>query len=239
MPPRAGRSSIVAVVQLRVVTYNIRSGTDILGRPRLNAQAGVIRGTTADLVLLQEVSSREQAHRLASLVKLPHVAFGASRATSTAEFGNALLCRWPLEQVENHAVAAGWPTSEARAVLAATVNADGRRIHAIVAHFGLMPGEPELSARVVLSLVAARDGPLIVGGDFNRPWAGAACHRWLRGALVDSAGEDGRAATPTFPSLRPVFRLDCVYVRGLLVHGARVVRSSASDHRPLVADLST
>ena len=94
------RPSIVAGVRLRVLTYNIHSGTDMLGRPRLNEQALLMRGTAADLVLLQEVSSREQAERLGSLVKLPHLAFGAARATSMGEFGNALLCRWPLEDVE-------------------------------------------------------------------------------------------------------------------------------------------
>ena len=197
--------AMVADVRLRVLTYNIRSGTDMLGRPRLNEQALVMRGTAADLVLLQEVSSREQAERLGSLVKLPHVAFGAARTTAKGmgEFGNALLCRWPLENVENHVVAAGWRLSQARAVLAATTIVDGRRIHAVVAHFGLLPGGPELSARVILSVAAARAGALIVGGDLNRPLAGATCHRWLRGVFVDAAGEHSRVAEPTFrPSTR-------------------------------------
>jgi endonuclease/exonuclease/phosphatase (EEP) superfamily protein YafD len=92
---------------------------------------------------------------------------------------------------------------------------------------------------VVLSVVAARDGALIFGGDLNRPLPGAVCHRWLRGVLVDSAGAHNQVAEPTFPALRPLLRLDYVYVRELQVHAARVVPSSASDHRPLLADLST
>jgi endonuclease/exonuclease/phosphatase family metal-dependent hydrolase len=226
-------------VRLRVLTYNIRCGTDMLGRPRLNEQAVVMRQTAADLVLLQEVNSSAQAEHLGSLVKLPHVAFGAARTTRDGEFGNALLCRWPFEQIENHVVPAGWPLSQARAVLAATVIADGRRIQAIVAHFGLLPGEPELSAHVVVSLAAARNGALIVGGDLNRPLTRAACHRLLRGVLVDSAAAHGRVAEPTFPALRPFLRLDYVYVRDLVVQEVRAIPSSASDHRPLVADLWT
>jgi endonuclease/exonuclease/phosphatase family metal-dependent hydrolase len=226
-------------VRLRVLSYNIRSGTDMLGRPRLNEQAVVMRNAAADLVLLQEVSSREQAEQLGSLVKLPHVAFGAARTTRKGEFGNALLCRWPLGDIEKRLVPAGWPLSETRAVLAATTNVDGRQIQAIVAHFGLLPGEPELGARMVLSLAASRDGALIVAGDLNRPLAGATCHRWLRGLLIDAAAEHSRAPEPTFPASRPLFRLDYVYVRDLLVHAVRIVPSSASDHRPVVADLST
>ena len=200
-------------MRLRALTYNIRSGTDIFGRPRLNEQAEVIRSQAADLVLLQEVSSREQGQRLGSLVKLPHVAFGAARATSMGEFGNVLLCRWPLEHVENHAVAARWPIGQTRSVLAATMIAEGRRIHAIVAHFGLLPGEPELSVRMVLSVAAARDGALIVGGDFNRPLPGAACHGWLRGVLVDSAGEhSGRRSRRFLLSGRSSGWTTCTFV---------------------------
>jgi hypothetical protein len=50
--------AIVVGVRLRVLTYNIRSGTEIFGRPRLNEQADVMRDMGPDLVLLQEVSSR-------------------------------------------------------------------------------------------------------------------------------------------------------------------------------------
>jgi endonuclease/exonuclease/phosphatase family metal-dependent hydrolase len=226
-------------LRLRVLTFNIRSGTDILGRPRLKQQAAVVRDAAADLVLLQEVSSRGQAEHLTSLVGLRHIAFGGARRTRSGEFGNAMLCRWALEDIANHSVAAGWPISQARAVLAATIVADGQRIHALATHFGLWPGEPALGARTVLSLAAARDGALILGGDLNRPLARAACHRQLRSVFLDAASRQRLPAEPTFPAPRPMLRLDYVYVRELLVHAAHVVPTSASDHRPVVADLST
>ncbi|HET6319937.1 MAG TPA: endonuclease/exonuclease/phosphatase family protein, partial [Chloroflexota bacterium] len=81
---------------MRALTYNIRSGTDLLGRPRLEEQAAVVRDAAADVVLLQEVAGRAQAERLAMLAGLGHVAFGAARRTDTWEFGNAVVCRWPL-----------------------------------------------------------------------------------------------------------------------------------------------
>jgi len=40
------------VTAIRALTYNIRSGTDILGRPRLEAQARVVCEAAPDLVFL-------------------------------------------------------------------------------------------------------------------------------------------------------------------------------------------
>ncbi|HET6319085.1 MAG TPA: endonuclease/exonuclease/phosphatase family protein, partial [Chloroflexota bacterium] len=188
---------------------------------------------------LQEVAGRAQAERLAMLAGLQHVAFGAARRTKTGEFGNAVVCRWPLCAVENHAVPGGLRIGQARAVLAATIVADRLWMHAVAAHFGLLPREPELAVRVVLSLAATRNGPLIVGGDLNRSLPGAMCHRQLRGALIDAASVHGQAARPTFPAPRPLLRLDYLYVRDLVIHDTHVVQSSASDHRAVYTDVST
>lgn len=225
-------------MRLRVLTYNIRSGTDLLGRPRLAEQAAVVRGAAADLVLLQEVACADQAHHLADLAGLRHVVFGATRRSRAGEFGNAMLCRWPLDDLSNRPVAGGWLPSEPRAVLSATLTCGGHSVHALASHFGLLPGEAERAARTVLAIAADRPGPLVVGGDFNRPVGAAACHRLLRNAFSDCARLDGRVPEPTFPSAGPVLRLDYLYMRDLLLRDMRVVPSSASDHRPILAEFS-
>src|SRR4029078_10137430 len=99
----------------------------------------------------------------------------------------AVLSRWRFENVETHLVTPRWPMSQARAVLVATIQSDGERVHVIAAHFGLLPGEPEHAARTVLDAAQRHTGPMIVGGDFNRPRASAACHRHLRSVLTDAA----------------------------------------------------
>jgi endonuclease/exonuclease/phosphatase family metal-dependent hydrolase len=82
-------------------------------------------------------------------------------------------------------------------------------------------------------------GPLILGGDLNRPTDWAACHRALRRVLDDAARAVAPDAPgPTFPSPRPLMRLDYLYVRDVSVRDVRVLRSAASDHRPVVADLT-
>jgi endonuclease/exonuclease/phosphatase family metal-dependent hydrolase len=223
-------------VRLHVLTYNIRSGTDLLGRPRLPEQAAVLREAAADVVLLQEVAHPGQAEWLAAATGLPHMAFGATRRTRAGEFGNAILCRWPLRQATTRPIPPGRVHGQPRAVLSATLACDGHPVHVIGTHFGLLPGEAERAADLVVSLARAQAGPLIVGGDLNRPWV-AACHRRLRAVLVDCARVSQHPPQPTFPAPRPVLRLDYLYARGLAVRAARVLPSHASDHRPLLIDL--
>jgi endonuclease/exonuclease/phosphatase family metal-dependent hydrolase len=222
-------------VWLRVLTYNIRSGTDLLGRRRLAEQAAVVRGMAADLVVLQEVAGAAQAEQVAGMAGLRHMAFGPTRRGG--EFGNALLCRWPLREVANEAVPGGRLPAQPRAVLAAVVLCGVQPVHVIGTHCGLLPGEAERAVHTILALASARDGPLIMGGDLNRPPAAAGCHRRLREALVDCARVGGRQPEPTFPAPWPVLRLDYLYARGLLVREVTVVPSRASDHRPVLAEL--
>ena len=209
----------------------------MLGRPRLAAQAAVVRDASPDLVLLQEVSDPAQAAHLARAAGLDFVAFGRARRTRHGEFGNAILSRWALADIHNQRVPHGWIAGQTRAILAASVLCGDQRVRIVTTHFGLLPGEPVLAARTVLALAAASRDPVIVGGDFNRPPAVARCHRLLRRGLVDCASANGRLAQPSFPAPRPLLRLDCLYVRDVRVGEVSVLPSVASDHRPVLAEL--
>ena len=224
-------------MRLRVLTYNIRSGTDILGRPRLAQQADTIRAATPDVVFLQEVAGARQAERIAALAALGQVAYGGARRGAAGRLGNVILSRWPLSDIENRPVPRARVAVEPRAVLAASVVPTGRQVRTIGTHFGLLPGEPEDATAVVLAMVAATSGPVVLGGDFNRPSATARSHRRLRAVLTDCASADGRVPRATFPSPRPVLRLDYLYVRDCAVCDVEVLSSVASDHRPLLAVL--
>jgi endonuclease/exonuclease/phosphatase family metal-dependent hydrolase len=197
----------------------------------------VVRNVAVDLVLLQEVAGVDQVEKFADLAGLPHVAFAPTRRTGKGEFGNAMLCRSELGDVLDLPVPRSGLLGEPRGVLAATFDCDGRTVHAVDTHFGLLPGEAEAAARVVLGVVAERGGPLIVGGDLNRPSASAPCHRLLRAALVDCAVANGLLPEPTFPAPKPLVRLDYLYAREVEVRATTVIPSVASDHRPLLAEL--
>jgi endonuclease/exonuclease/phosphatase family metal-dependent hydrolase len=224
---------------VRVLTCNIRSGTDLFGRRRLAQQTAVVRAAQPDLVLLQEVASRWQADSIARAAGLQHVAFGAARATASGGFGNAVLSRFVLHDVAISGLPTGRVPGESRAILSATLVCATGAVRVLSTHFGLLPGEPEASAWAVVKLVQALRGPIILGGDLNRPAWWLACHGPLRRVLEDAATATPRGlAQPTFPSPAPLLRLDYLYVRDIAVREVRVIRATVSDHCPVVADLS-
>lgn len=86
----------------------------------------------------------------------------------------------------------------------------------------------------MLAVLAADRGPKILVGDFNAE-ASAPELAPLWGALRDAAPGGGG----TFPAVDPAKRIDLVTVSpDIGVTGARTVATEASDHRPVVADLT-
>jgi hypothetical protein len=91
---------------IRILSYNIE-GHAVLIRPRhLEEIAAVIRAQQPDVVALQEVHRgtwesrfRDQAAELGRLTGMT-VAFGPSFRVLGGEFGNAILARGPLRDVE-------------------------------------------------------------------------------------------------------------------------------------------
>ena len=247
---------------LRVATYNIHKGVRGVGpRKRLeihNLGLG-IEALDTDLVFLQEVrlANRIEARAFPDTYigwpRMPQadflapegyeVAYRTNATTRYGEHGNALLSRWPIGDVVGHRDVSDH-RFEQRGVLHAQVNWNGLRVHAIVAHFGLMHASRVRQVQRLAAFIEAEvpaDELLIVGGDFN-DWATKldAPMRDL-GLGRAMAGFGGAGRVNTFPSRLPVFSMDRIYTRGLecvstlVPHGAAWTRMS--DHLPLVAEL--
>ncbi|MFT3664460.1 endonuclease/exonuclease/phosphatase family protein [Piscinibacter sp.] len=245
---------------LRVATYNIHKGVRGVGpRKRLeihNLGLG-IEALDADLVFLQEVRSfhhrdarqfdrtwfgwpREgQAEFLAP--EGYEVAYRTNAVTRHGEHGNALLSRWPIGDIGHHDVSDH--RFEQRGLLHVPVTWNGVRVHAVVAHLGLMHSsrvrQVERLAEFITAHVPQRE-TLVVAGDFN-DW-GEKLDAPMRAAGLARATVEGSAAARlnTFPSRVPVFSLDRIYTRGLRCVATSVPRGNAwarmSDHLPLVAE---
>jgi endonuclease/exonuclease/phosphatase family metal-dependent hydrolase len=241
LPPHTGLHE-----RLRVATYNIHKGVRGVGpRKRLeihNLGLGV-EALDADLVFLQEVRlhhSRDarqfdrtwfgwpdqgQAEFLAP--EGYDVAYRTNAVTRHGEHGNALLSRWPIGDVGHHDVSDH--RFEQRGLLHVPVQWNGRTLHAVVAHLGLMHAGRVRQVQRLADFIAAEvpaDAPLIVAGDFNdwgerldAPMAGIGLSRAL--------GEGARAVRrSTFPSRVPVFALDRIYTRALTCHSTFVPRGA-------------
>ena len=242
---------------LRVATYNIHKGVRGVGpRKRLeihNLGLG-IEALDADLVFLQEVRyfhhgearrfqrtsfgwPREgQAEFLAP--EGYEVAYRTNAVTRQGEHGNALLSRWPLGDIGHHDVSDH--RFEQRGLLHVPVTWNGTKVHAVVAHLGLMHASRVRQVERLADFIAAHvpaGEVLVVAGDFN-DW-GEKLDAPMRECGLERASPAGRLNT--FPSRVPVFSLDRIYTRGLRCVSSTVPRGAAwarmSDHLPLVAEL--
>jgi endonuclease/exonuclease/phosphatase family metal-dependent hydrolase len=240
---------------LRVLTYNIHAGKDAAQQPNLTQVAEVIRSTGADIVLLQEVDRRttrsggeDHVAMLASLTGF-HVAFGKSLDYQGGEYGIALLSRYPLDsvrviplQVKPLQERSGG-AYEPRVGLHAIVRAPRGPVHVINTHLD-PAAEPTYRHQEIIGLLAhvsrnvPRNAVIIFGGDLNaRPDTPEISALGL--ALSDAWSQCGVAGRgETFPSNQPDRRIDYIWLRAASCTRASVVETNASDHRPLLVQLS-
>lgn len=228
-------------MKLRFATYNIHKavGTDRRRDPeRIMA---VLREVHADIIALQEadrrIGAREAVLPRALLDDSPWRAADVSRrAQSIGWHGNAILVRRDLEIDECHAL--DLPTIEPRGAACAVIGSGRRAFRVIGTHLDLSGLRRRDQIRSILRFTVAHgDLPTVVLGDFNQ---------WGQGArMIDEfpPAWSHVAPGPTFPSRRPIARLDrLVHCGGWRHHGSSVHHSAlatvASDHLPVHADLS-
>lgn len=237
---------------LRVATYNIHKGVQGIGPARrleIHNLGLAVEQLDADIVCLQEVRKlhRREQHYFDRWPNVPQAEYLAPEGyeavyrtnayTRHGEHGNALLTRWPViahqhEDISDHRF-------EQRGLLHVEVEFQGRPVHAIVVHLGLIPGSRVRQIEQLQRFIereVPRGAPLVVAGDFN-DW-GSQIQRMLRNFGLHEY-EDARRAF-TYPARLPLAQLDHVYVRGLTPVGLHVPRGRIwwrmSDHLPLIAE---
>jgi endonuclease/exonuclease/phosphatase family metal-dependent hydrolase len=169
--------------------------------------------------------------------------FGAARSLRGADYGNALLSRFPVTRTANHDLTV--PRREARKCLEAEVQIPNRgAAHVFNVHLGTSWAErPRQAAKLLSGAMLGRpasDVPLLLLGDFNESTAGVTTRslsRRLRS--VDIRAHLGRART--YPGLLPFLHLDHIYYDpAFSLVEMRFLRTRlsliASDHLPLIAD---
>ncbi|MCB2015935.1 MAG: endonuclease/exonuclease/phosphatase family protein [Hydrogenophaga sp.] len=237
---------------VRVATYNIHKGVQGLGPARrleIHNLAHAVEQFDADVVCLQEVRRlhrKLQKHftRWPELEQADYLSpegyesvYRTNAFTRHGEHGNALLSRWPVLGTQHSDVSDH--RFEQRGLLHVHLLIDGREVHVIVVHFGLMHASRERQVQRLgryVSQAVPADAPLIVAGDFN-DW-GAQLLKPM--AALDLCTFEG-VRLPTYPARLPLLHLDRIYMRGLRPLSAHVPHGRAwqrmSDHLPLIAEL--
>lgn len=242
-------------VTLRVLSFNIHTGIGTDGALDLARTAAAIRGTGADVVALQEVDVhwdarsdfRDQARDLAGMLgmrvffapiyDLDPLTPGAPRR----QYGVAVLSRFPVPHTENHEITRlstqePDPVPEpAPGFAEAVVVVRGVPVHVYSTHLDYRadPAVREMQVADMLRIMSEDRGPRLLLGDFNAEHeAPALAPLWT--VLTDAA--PGGA---TYPAGAPTKRIDFVTVSdGVRVTSATVPETLASDHRPVLAELS-
>ncbi|MYW19453.1 metal-dependent hydrolase [Streptomyces sp. SID2955] len=242
-------------VPLRVATYNIHAGAGEDDVFDLERTAAAIRGLRADVIGLEEVDvhwgarsdftdeARELAARLrmrfffAPIYDLPADPAGGPRR----QYGVAVLSRFPVRDAQNHEItrlSTQTPDpvpAPAPGFAEVTVRVRGARVHVYATHLDYRadPSVRRVQVDDMLAVLARDPGPKILVGDFNaEPDAPELARLW--GPLLDAAPSGGK----TYPAADPVRRIDLVTVSpDVAVTGTHDYATTASDHRPVVADL--
>lgn len=235
------------VAPVRVLVYNIHAGTDANRVSNLERVAAVIRGSRADIVLLQEVDNRTRRSgridQLDSLRKLTGMqgVFGKTIDYDGGEYGLGILSRWAIltSVLEPLPVPAPHSRYEARGALVALIEGPLGRIRVIDTHLDASRDAYRTEQATRLATIA-RGSPTadLLGGDFNsEPDDGVV-------GILRSAGfgdaYPGCGVMPgfTFPVAVPVKRIDYLMISSSWTcRAATVLDSQASDHRAVLFEL--
>lgn len=232
--------------QLRIATYNIHKCRGLDGRMRPERIAEVLRDVDAEIVAVQEILGagddlrRDQVHFLCRHLPGYQCVFGENRKHGSAQYGNAIFSRLPIEGSRNYDLT--WRGCERRGCLRADIRLPaGGVLHVFNVHLGTAFFERRHQGRVLTANVVRSElrGPRVVLGDFNE-WTRGLATRLLASDLEEPDVQRFLRRKKTYPGVLPVLHLDHVYhdraleLQNFYLHRKRPALV-ASDHLPMVA----
>jgi endonuclease/exonuclease/phosphatase family metal-dependent hydrolase len=225
---------------LTIATYNIHGA---VGRDRRFAPervADVLREMNADIIALQEVplGGSKTPNVLAMLQQATGYVAAEGPACDRPErrFGNAVLSRYPI--LSMRAIDLSFGSREPRGAVDADVDCHGHLLRVVATHLGLRFAERREQIRRLLQSFDTDQMPVILLGDINEWFVWGNSLRTLESHFQEVP------APRTFPSRRPLFALDRIWIRPRhrLVHveaHATPLARIASDHLPLIAHIDS
>jgi endonuclease/exonuclease/phosphatase family metal-dependent hydrolase len=233
---------------IRVLSYNIHKGFNLFHNYVLPDIRKALVDVNPDLVFLQEIKGlhKESEDQLQTLGghDWEHRGYGKNNHQKIDHYGNAILSRWPLHDLQNidltnHAL-------ERRGLLTAKIlhGSSSNPFFALTVHLDLTQSGRLRQLIKIEKFIRQKLGdnqPLILAGDFN-DWNGKVAASLsndlkLYEAFLSFTG----AHAPTFPAQMPFLALDRMYFRGFEVRSARVLKGNPwrklSDHLPILVEL--
>lgn len=224
---------------MRIASFNVQHGRTAAGAVATRVLAEYCASLRADLLALQEVdvgvprSGRvDQAAVVAQAAAMRCVFGQACRVALVGRYGNALLARGELSDVEVLALP-HLVRGERRSAVLATARVGATALSVAATHLSIERAEALEQLDAVLGALAGRPHPLVAVGDWNLGAADVAPVLERHGLEL----ADPRVAT--FPADAPRARIDHVAVAGLEVLAVAVEAAPpVSDHRALVVEVA-
>ncbi|MFS1511301.1 endonuclease/exonuclease/phosphatase family protein [Chengkuizengella sp. SCS-71B] len=218
---------------LEVMTYNIRHAKGLDGNVDLNRITTVIENSGADIVGLQEVDRFhirsdmvDQIEDIADRLNM-YWAFVPSLQFSFMEYGNAILSRFPII---NTAMIDLENDIEDRSAILVEIETPLGLIEIINVHFGLTFEEKESQMKQIMLYIQNIEHPIILMGDFNMT---------SDNTLMQELTYTWQSSRTDSATVLSGLEIDYIFTNnGLLILDSWTIDSDASDHLPVMAEVS-
>ncbi len=249
-------SATAVGIEVRVMTFNIRHGTDEDNDLDLESVADDIASAKAQVVGLQEVdrhrSARsdfvDQAKWLAHRLHM-HFAFGLNRVTPPKKghkkpglHGLVVLSKFPILAARNHMltnIKYKYRPTKQRSLLEVVVDVKGTKVSFYNTHLDNQRKEQRVAQmKEILAITRQSGRPSILVGDLNsQPFSEVVA--LAKTQFHDVLADLGEGDEPTFPYDDPDRRIDYILTRGpISARWATVIDTGSSDHMPVLASLT-
>jgi len=221
---------------LRMGTYNIHYGYNAPWKFNLEAIADTIARSGADVVALQEVDTgRPTSYMVDDALYLGRRLGMDVLYLPTIEHltGIALLSRFPVSDVRGRLLTSHL---EQTGIVGARISVSGKDVHVYGIWLGLTRPERMRQIEEATSFIGQVPGAAALGGDFNSTPDSPVYSHMLSDGFVDPFASLGKPGVLTDPAENPTERIDYVWLRNIAPTDAKVLDSTASDHRMVVVE---
>ncbi|MDF2548149.1 MAG: hypothetical protein K0R93_3047 [Anaerosolibacter sp.] len=225
---------------LNIMSFNIHHGKNRLGFYTLDQIGKLITDHQIDIVGLQEVDKyvvrskfEDQVKKIANETAM-YYAFAPNMRLAGAEYGNAILSKYPIESYQNVRLPG---FRERRGLLMSKIHVGDKSVNFLVTHLGLTKEEKQNQFNVLKQYVEYLGERTVLVGDFNsRP-----DHEGILGLknfLVDAAADSEDYHQHTYDGIVIKSRIDYIFLSpDMKATDYKVIESDISDHLPLMASI--